>query len=133
LNFSNPIDSGTVGRSTSHPYGVGNQVTSNAFTYNGFPNCFLEDNNGIMRIYRAVGSSNIGVSQNTGTINYSTGRIVLNAFNPSAFADGGVTLKLNANPSNLDVLPLRGQILSIRDADIDINLQDDTQISLVRR
>jgi hypothetical protein len=133
LNFSNPIDSGTVGRPTSHPYGVGNQVTSNAFTYNGFPNCFLEDNNGIMRIYRAVGSSNIGVSQNTGTINYSTGRIVLNAFNPSAFADGGVTLKLNANPSNLDVLPLRGQILSIRDADIDINLQDDTQISLVRR
>jgi hypothetical protein len=133
LNFSNPINSATLGRPTSHPYGVGNQITSNAFTYNGFTNCFLEDNNGIIRIYRAVGSSNIGVSQNTGTINYSTGRIVLNSFNPTAFADGGVTLKLNAIPSNLDVLPLRGQILSIRDEDIDITLQDDTQISLVRR
>lgn len=133
LNFSNPINSATLGRPTSHPYGVGNQITSNAFTYNGFTNCFLEDNNGIIRIYRAVGSSNIGVSQNTGTINYSTGRIVLNSFNPTSFADGGVTLKLNAIPSNLDVLPLRGQILSIRDEDIDITLQDDTQISLVRR
>lgn len=133
LNFSNPINSGTVGRPTSHPYGVGNQITSNAFTYNGFSNCFLEDNNGIIRIYRAVGASNIGVSQNTGTINYSTGRIILNSFNPTAFADGGVTLKINANPSNLDVLPLRGQILSIRDSDIDISLRDDTQISLVRR
>jgi hypothetical protein len=133
LNFSNQINSATLGRPTSHPYGVGNQITSNAFTYNGLPNCFLEDNNGVIRIYRSVGSSNIGVSQNTGTINYSTGRIILNAFNPTAFADGGVTLKINAIPSNLDVLPLRGQILAIREEDIDIVLQDDTQISLVRR
>lgn len=133
LNFSNQINSATLGRPSSHPYGVGSQISSNAFTYNGLTNCFLEDNNGVLRIYRAAGTTNVGVSQNTGTIDYSTGRIVLNAFNPTAFADGGVELKLNAIPTNFDVLPLRGQIISIRDADIAITLQDDTQISLVRR
>lgn len=133
LNFSNPINRATVGRPTTHPYGVGNQVTSNAFTYAGLTNCFLEDNNGIMRIYRAVGTTNIGVTQNIGTIDYSTGRIILNSFNPTAFADGGVTLKVNAQPSGTDILPLRGQILSIRDQDIQISVTDDTQISLVRR
>jgi hypothetical protein len=133
FDFSNYISPITAGRSSNHPYGVGNQVTSNAFTYLGFNNCFLEDNNGIMRIYRKVGIENIGVNSNVGTINYETGKIILNDFNPSAFADGGVTLKITAKPRNLDVLPLRGQIITILDEDININIEDDTKISLVKR
>lgn len=133
VSFSNPINRTTEGRPSSHPYGVGNQLTSNEFSYAGFNQCYLEDNNGIIRVYRLSGSTKVGVNNNTGTIDYATGKIVLNSFLPYAFADGGVKLKLTAIPSSLDILPLRNQIISIRDNDITVEVVDDRTISLVNR
>lgn len=133
INFSNPISSITLGRPANHPYGAGNQVTSNSFTYNGETNCFLEDNNGIIRIYRVSGGENIAVLSSAGTIDYDTGKIILNAFTPTAFGDGGNTLKLTVTPSGKDILPLRNQILTIRDADITVNMIDDTTVNLITR
>ena len=133
INFSNAIDNATNGRPSTHPFGVGNKITSNAFTFGGFANCFLEDNNGIIRIYRELGIENVAVSVNAGSINYVTGKIILTSFAPTAFNDGGTTLKITATPQNKDILPLRGQILSIRTADIDITMVDDNSLSLVSR
>jgi hypothetical protein len=133
INFSNGISKQTVGRLSSFGYGQGGAITSGAFTFQGFPNCFLEDNNGILRVFRRVEQNIFGVAQNVGTINYDTGQLILNDFNPTAIAAGGVTLKIFAIPSGNDILPLRGQIVSIRDEDITINLTNDKTISLVRR
>lgn len=133
INFSNPINATTSGRPSTHPYGAGNQITSNAFTYLGFENCFLEDNNGIMRIYRSLNGTNLAVSTNTGSVDYTTGKVILTNFVPTAFADGSSTLKLTAVPSQDDILPLRNQIISIRDADITVTMLDDKTISLVNR
>jgi len=133
INFSNAVNSATLGRPSNHPYGIGNQITSNAFTIAGLSNCFLEDNNGIIRIYRIVGNENIGVSINTGTIDYSTGKIILRNFAPTAFADGGTSLKITAIPRDKDILPLRNQIIRIRDDDISVSTIDDKTISLVNR
>ncbi|NDG31165.1 hypothetical protein EB118_13985 [bacterium] len=133
LSFSNPINNTTLGRPSTHPYGIGNQLTSNEFSYAGFERCFLEDNNGIIRVYRLSGTTRVGVNNDTGTIDYNTGNVILNSFMPTAFVDGGVTLKLTANSSGLDILPLRNQIISIRDADITVNAVDDRTISLVNR
>lgn len=133
IGFSNGIDTTTNGRPSSHPYGVGNKVTSNAFSYQGFDNCFLEENNGIMRIYRSTTTENLAVQINAGTLNYVTGEIVLNSFAPTSFADGGNTLKLTAYPAEKDILPLRNQILSIRDEDVSVTMVDDKSISLVNR
>jgi hypothetical protein len=133
ISFSNPIDATTKGRPASQIYGFGNKVTSNAFTYLGYSNCFLEDNNGIIRIYRETANENIAVQINAGSIDYDTGIIILTAFAPTAFADGGTTLKITATPANKDILPLRNQILTIEDADITISMVDDKTISLVNR
>ena len=133
INFSNSISKQTVGRLSSFGYGQGGAITSGAFTFQGFPNCLLEDNNGIIRVFRRVEQNIFGVAQNVGTINYDTGQIILNDFSPTAIAEGGVTLKIFAIPSGNDILPLRGQIVSIRDEDITINLTNDKTISLVRR
>ena len=133
ISFSNAIDNATSGRPTTSAYGVGNKITSNAFTYGGYSNCFLEDNNGLIRIYRVLGLDNIAVSINAGTINYTTGKIVLTNFAPTAFNDGSTTLKITAVPQDKDILPLRSQIISIRDADISVTMVDDKSISLVNR
>ena len=133
INFSNAIDDATDGRPTTQSFGVGNKITSNAFTLGGFSNCFLEDNNGLIRIYRVLGIENVAVSVNAGSINYVTGKIILTNFAPTAFADGGTTLKITASPQDKDILPLRNQIISIRDADITVTMVDDNSISLVSR
>ena len=133
ISFSNPISNITDGRPSTHPYGVGNQITSNEFSYAGFNSCFLEENNGIMRIYRISGQSKIAVLSNVGTVDYATGKIILIDFTPTAFADGGTTLKLTAKPSEFDILPLRNQILKILDDDITVSIVDDREYSLVNR
>jgi hypothetical protein len=133
INFSNPINDSTRGRPATFPYGVLSQISSNSFTFNGLPNCFIEDNNGIIRVFRIVRTDIVGVAQNIGSIDYTTGKIILTNFSPDSFADGGTTLRITVNPASLDLLPLRGQILTILDEDVTVNLQDDTQISLVRR
>lgn len=133
IRFSNSIDSATLNRLASNPYGLGNKVTSNEFSYGGFTGCFLEDNGGLIRVYRKVGTTNVAVAANVGTIDYNSGTIVLNDFIPTAFLDGGVELRVTATPASSDILPLRGQIVTIRDEDITLNLIDDNSISLVRR
>ena len=133
ISFSNAIDDATDGRPTTQSFGVGNKITSNAFTLGGFSNCYLEDNNGLIRIYRVLGIENVAVSVNAGSINYVTGKIILTNFAPTAFNDGGTTLKITATPLDKDILPLRGQIIAIRDADITVTMVDDKTISLVSR
>ena len=133
IDFSNPIDNTTELRPTSYAYGSQNKITSNAFTYSGLTGCMLEENGGIIRIYRTVSGSNVGVLNNAGTVNYATGKVVLTNFTPSAFADGSTTLKVTAIPANKDILPLRKQIIAIRDADITVSMLDDKTISLVNR
>jgi len=134
INFSNPINSTTEGRPASHPYNVGNQITSNSFSYGGFTNCYLEDNAGLIRIFRLNESGDaLGVAQNVGTINYVTGKITLDDFQPTAIGDGGVTLRITAVPANRDILPLRGQIVVINDSDVTVSLVNDKTVSLVNR
>jgi hypothetical protein len=133
INFSNNIDTATLNRLATNPYGAGNKVTSNEFSYGGYSQCYLEDNGGLIRIYRKVGTTNVGVVANVGTIDYYTGTIILNDFKPTSFADGGVELRVTAIPATSDILPLRGQIITIRDSDINLTLIDDNAISLVRR
>jgi len=134
IAFSNPINATTEGRPASHPYNVGNQITSNSFSYGGFSNCYLEDNAGLIRIFRLNESGDaLGVAQNVGTINYTTGKIILDDFQPTAIGDGGVTLRITAVPKNKDILPLRGQIVVINDSDVSITLINDKTVSLVSR
>jgi hypothetical protein len=133
IRFSNSIDPATSNRLTTNPYGAGNKVTSNEFSYAGYTQCYLEDNGGYIRVYRKVGTASVAVDSNIGTINYTSGTIVLNSFAPTAFADGGVQLRVTAIPAEDDILPLRGQIINILDSDITLNLIDDNAISLVRR
>jgi hypothetical protein len=133
IRFSNPIDPATSNRLITNPYGAGNKVTSNEFSYGGYTQCYLEDNGGYIRVYRKVGTTSVAVASNIGTINYTSGTIVLTSFGPTAFADGGVQLRVTAIPAESDILPLRGQIINILDSDITLNLIDDNAISLVRR
>jgi len=104
--FNNPIKASTV--------------SSSQFTFGGF-NCFFDDNgSGTIRIFRYSSGNKVVVKANAGTINYTTGKVVLNDFAPTAYVD--TQLKFNATPDRLDVIPVRDQILLMNAADADITI-----------
>jgi len=58
-------------------------------------------------------------SQNQGTIDYDTGKVILNNFNPYTISDGTTNIKFTVTPgiNNQDITPLREQILTTDSTD----------------
>ena len=77
---------------------------------------------GNIRIFRFnEQKQKVFVNSTAGTVDYSTGKIFINNFIVSAF--DGIEIKVNANPANKDIVPVREQILIISSADAVINTQ----------
>jgi len=96
-----------------------NTVTSTKFTYQGF-DAFLEDNgSGAINIYRFNASKQkVNIVAGAGTINYTTGQIDIENFLPSAYE--GIEIKVTVETLNLDVTPIREQILLMNSNDATI-------------
>lgn len=117
INFSNSINH----PHTSHK----GSVTSSTFTYAGTTSASLTDNNGILEIRGQLSSGeNVLVSSNAGTVNYTTGQIVLNNFNPSSVNNGGI-LSIYITPLANDVVPFRNQLITIIESDLRVKMFDD--------
>ena len=122
-------------------------VVSTAFTASdGNTYYLLDDGVGIIKVVRAIYTSGVVTtytpttyftlpdgSTNQGTIDYTTGKVVLNNFNPYLITDGTSNIKFTVTPdtNNQDVTPLREQILTtdtIDTAAIVINMVAETII-----
>ena len=91
-------------------------------------NCKIKDNEGILIVYRMdTDGSEITVRENIGTINYITGKIVLNSFDPSSYE--GSDISVTVIPVLNDVASLREQLITIQEKDINLKMND---ISVVR-
>ncbi len=115
MEFNSTLTKGTV-VSTSFTESDGN-------TYS-----LIDDSAGIIKVVRTtsgVVDSPIVYfilpdgSQNQGTIDYTTGKIVLNNFNPYTISDGTTDIKFTVTPgiNNQDITPLREQILTTDSTD----------------
>ena len=109
-------------------------LTSTAFTTSdGFTYTLIDDSLGIVKLVRSTYSSGVVTvnspavymtlldgSLNLGTIDYTTGKVVLNNFNPYAISDNSSIIKINVTPSvnNADITPIREQILTTDSADV---------------
>ena len=110
MEFNNPLTKGTL-VSTSFTSSDGN-------TYS-----LVDDSAGVVKVARttsgvvdspAVYFTLPDGSQNQGTIDYTTGKVVLSNFNPYTISDGTANIKMTVTPSvnNQDITPLREQILT---------------------
>jgi len=102
-------------------------VTSTAFTASdGYTYTLVDDSAGLIKLARstyttsgvtvdspAVYMTLLDGSQNQGTIDYTTGTIVLNNFTPYTISDGSTSIRFTVTPgiNNQDITPLREQIL----------------------
>ena len=119
LEFNNPVTKSTV-VSTAFTASDGNTYT------------LVDDGAGIIKLARSTYTTTAVTvdspvvymiladgSENQGTIDYTTGKIVLNNFNPYTISDASTNIKLTITPSvnNQDITPLREQILTTDTAD----------------
>ena len=110
-------------------------LTSTAFSASdGYTYTLFDDSLGVVKLIRSTYTSatdSIAVdnpvaymtlvdgSQNLGTIDYTTGKVVLNNFTPHTISDGKTYIKMIVTPgiNNQDITPLREQIITTDSAD----------------
>ncbi len=110
-------------------------LTSTAFTASdGYTYTLFDDSLGVVKLIRSTYTSatdSIVVdspvaymtladgSQNLGTIDYTTGKVVLNNFTPYTISDGKTYIKMIVTPgtNNQDITPLREQIITTDSTD----------------
>lgn len=114
VGFDNPLHNPHAGHKFT--------ISSSAFTFQNQTSYFDDDGNGNIRIYYLLNSSRVYLSQTAGTVNYTTGLVIISAFLPTAFV--GSSVSIFANPKNNDVDSVRSQILLIAGATVSV--VDDT-------
>jgi len=115
-------------RIANHMGGTNSAVSSKRFTLNGEDNSFIDDDaEGNIRTYYTSGINKIYTNVAAGTVNYDTGKIVLNAFIPTAYV--GNHISINVIPTTQNFAPIRNQILLISGASIKV-FDDETQKEL---
>lgn len=105
----------SVARPITHPGGV-QVVTSSGFTVNGSTEVFYLEDNGagyLSRFYLTGGTTKTYVDQTAGTINYTTGKITLDAITITGTANSDGTITFTAKPESNDVVPVRNQLVEI--------------------
>ena len=118
---------------TEHNKSGGGIVSSTGFKINDDSSTnehFLDDDgNGNIRVYYLSGTTRIYTSSSYGTINYSTGQIILTSANITSISnvDGAAStqIRVTVQPDSNDVVPVRNQVLSIDTANSTITASVD--------
>ena len=103
-------------------------VTSSAFAYTdstgtAYSTCYLDDKNGVFRIFYLSGADKIILKETAGTVTYSNGYISITSFKPDSFS--GSTIDFTITPATNDLVPVRNQIFEIANTNITVTMQDD--------
>lgn len=121
-----------------HPInGYTSIVSSNSFGYQDFTSSAIvkpivdayidDDGNGTLRIYKLSNSQRIYLSENAGTIDYTTGKLVLIDFVPQSVQESNTnTIDITVLPVAKDILSRRNQILIIDDENLQIECVPET-------
>jgi hypothetical protein len=82
----------------------------------------------VLHVTKTIAGDRTIVFSDIGSIDYGTGTISLNAFNPVSIT--GTTLDITIIPASSDIAPVRDQIILIESDDVVVNVQQDTTESV---
>ena len=105
---------------SGHNASAGGIITSSGFKVSGDATneqFFDDDGEGNLRTYYIVGNVRTYSDTTAGTVNYSTGKVTINAMTLTSISnvDGltSTSIRITAIPSSKDIVPVRNQILEI--------------------
>jgi len=119
INFGQSFDNSFAKLDPVHPIDFDKIISSSRFIYNGSGAELEDDGNGIIRIV-TVDGTDFKTLANIGTINYSTGEIIINTFTVD-FIENEL-LKIYAEDKVNDVIAGKNVILEIADDDITVSI-----------
>lgn len=137
LKFNQPIQ-GLGGYINGIPENISlGSLTSSSFTYQGYPNCYFDDNGyGTLEIYYPNSSEETAevlqreyLTFNAGSVNYEQGVVTIPNFLPSEFT--GDAMSIVCAPTSFNISPIRNQILLIDQSTIEV-VDDITGIAVAR-
>jgi hypothetical protein len=107
-------------RTLYHPHaGHKYALSSSSFTFKNSASCYFDDDgNGLVRIYYFANNKRIYVEDNSGSIDYKTGKVVLSNFLPNSYV--GDDLRIIVEVDSYNITPVRNQILLITNTIIDV-------------
>ena len=126
LRFNHPIQ-GLGGYIDNIPENISiGTVTSSAFKYQGYENCYFDDNGyGTLQIYYPNRTDNSAeilsrnyLSYNAGTVDYENGIITINSFLPQSY--DGSAISIVVAPTSTNIVPIRNQILLMAQSKVQI-------------
>ena len=133
ISFSNALFNPHSGHLASTSGVVaGGILSSTGFTLSGSTETwYLEDDGaGIVKAYYVSGTSKVYQAAAVGTIDYTTGEVVLTKINITAISDvDGATstsVRITVQPASNDVVPVRNQILQIDAVNLSVTGTADT-------
>lgn len=118
IELNNAIDRGDSANNIS-------SIDSTGFLVNNIATFISDDGKGNLYYYRIIANQKVIFRKNIGTVNYSTGTIIVNDFLTAGFVGGVEYLDIFAAPLRNDLIPQRNQILLIDDTDINVFIDAD--------
>ena len=125
LNFGNAF---------YHPHAGHASMTGGILVTTGFKisgdsvttHYFDDDGNGNLRRYYLSGSTRVVADATAGTIDYTTGKIVVNGIIVTETSNSDKTIHFTVVPNSYDVTATRGQLIDIKQALITVTGEADT-------
>ena len=121
LKYTLSFNNGFYNPHSEHNKSAGGVVSSTGFKINDDSSTnehFLDDDGaGNLRVYYLSGTTRIYTSSSYGTVNYTSGEIILTSANITSISnvDGATStqVRVTAQPDSNDIIPVRNQVLSI--------------------
>ena len=133
INFENDIYNPHSGHAASTSgTTAGGVISSSGFKYTGDANVYYyeDDGAGIVKSYYVSGSSKVYKAAPVGTINYTTGDIVLTKEDIASVEnyDGATQtyIRITVQPDSNDIVPVRNQVLEIDTYNLTVTGTADT-------
>ena len=114
---------------TGHNMDSGGITTTTGFYVQGDSvniNYFDDDGKGNLRRYYLSGSTRLYQDSAAGTVDYSTGKITINAINITSTVNTNSSIDFTVIPSGNDVVATRGNLVDISSEDIKVTGEVDT-------
>jgi hypothetical protein len=118
INFRNALnyDHGIYKNDIHYP-----GVVTSTFTYKNLSCYMVDDGQGIVKIVYDTDTGLEIIEKNIGTVDYSTGKVNIVRFLPTAYS--GNAIKFYANPKTLDIICPEERIVKIRKEDMLISVK----------
>lgn len=108
-------------RNSTHLYVDEQSVTSSTFTFEGTDGISFEDNgSGALRLVKLTPTSHTIIREDVGTVDYTTGTIVVPSLTVSEYAGDGIQFYIV--PEQKDVTATQNKIMKIKASDIYITI-----------